>query len=106
MLSVGESGREVADISLTRRQGGKVEVFLDCLRGAKLGDGTAGLHGTLPEAVAREMLVKAVRETPWLQEALAVEMVTRLVAEGTGGDDFEASPTKTTPKKTGRPSTH
>lgn len=57
LLSIGESGRGVADISIARRRGDKVEIFLDCLRHAKLGDGTAGIHDTLPEAVAREMLV-------------------------------------------------
>ncbi|MFG2667891.1 hypothetical protein ACGFY6_27030 [Streptomyces sp. NPDC048387] len=92
----------MADISIARRKGDKVEIFLDCLRHAKLGDGTAGIHGTLPEAVAREMLVKAVRETPWLQEALAIEMITRLVAEGTGGDDFKVKPpAKQTRKQSG-----
>ncbi|MER6217420.1 hypothetical protein ABT213_25635 [Streptomyces sp. NPDC001674] len=91
-MSIGESGRGAADISIARRPAGKVEVFLDCLQGAKLGDGTAGLHGILPEAVARETLLKAVRKTPWLQEALAVELITRLLTEGTGGDEFTVEP--------------
>ncbi|MFD5622039.1 hypothetical protein [Streptomyces yangpuensis] len=92
----------MADISIARRRAGKVEIFLDCLRKAKLDDGTAGLHGSLPEAEARERLAGIVRETPWLAEALAVEMTTRLVAEETGGDDFKAKPpAKQTRKKRG-----
>ncbi|MFI6981553.1 hypothetical protein ACIBSV_23565 [Embleya sp. NPDC050154] len=49
------------------------------------------MAGVLPEKLALEKLSEIVRATPWLQEALALEFIARLVAEGTGGDDFKVS---------------
>ncbi|MFF4420483.1 hypothetical protein ACWGIU_15515 [Streptomyces sp. NPDC054840] len=80
----GDSTTGGATISVRKTQGGRIELFVDCDRPQALGDGTTVVSSTLPPGKARELLAKLVQETPWLQEALAMQRIDQLLSEGTG----------------------
>ncbi|MFG3243304.1 hypothetical protein [Streptomyces sp. NPDC048157] len=99
LLKVGETDSGAALISIikgrgSKGRGSKVYIDLDCLRRARLGNGDKCIVGDLPPELARSVLLEAVRETPWLQEALATAMIDHLLSEGTGDDVPPKRPTK------------
>ncbi|MES9554648.1 MULTISPECIES: hypothetical protein [unclassified Streptomyces] len=94
LLKVGETDSGAALISIIKGRGSKVYIDLDCLRRARLGNGDKCIVGDLPPELARSVLLEAVRETPWLQEALATAMIDHLLSEGTGDDVPPKRPTK------------
>lgn len=77
-----------ATISVRKTKGGRIELYIDCDRPQALGDNTTVVSATLPPDKARELLSKLVRETPWLQQGLAMQRVEQLLTEGTGPADW------------------
>lgn len=77
-----------ATVGVRKTKGGRIELYIDCDRPQALGDDTTVVSATLPPDKARELLTKLVHETPWLQQALAMQRVEQLLTEGTGPDGW------------------
>lgn len=76
MIKVGKSlasGTAFIGVGPTRQ--GLVDIYIDCASGSQLGDGSHVISELLPSDQARELLIKIIKATPWLQEALALSVV-------------------------------
>jgi hypothetical protein len=77
-----------ASIGVRKTKGGRIELYIDCDRPQALGDNTTVVSTTLPPDKAHDLMARLVRETPWLQHALAMQRVEQLLSEGTGPDGW------------------
>ncbi|MFJ1548313.1 hypothetical protein [Streptomyces sp. NPDC088246] len=86
-LRVGTFATGAATIDIRKVGRGRVEFLLDCNSGSKFGDDTSVAAGTLSQQQARELMTRLVDETPWLQRALAMQLVEQLLEHGTEGTE-------------------
>ncbi|MFE6152366.1 hypothetical protein [Streptomyces sp. NPDC057889] len=82
-VHVGTFATGAATIDARRTRDGRIEFLLDCDSGSKFGDDTTVATGTLSIDQAREVVTRLVDETPWLQRALALQLVEQLLEQGT-----------------------